>query len=75
MQPSPVYISLKESFIQQIATLDSLYLMNETKNSKSGCSLWPRKAVNEGEKKKKGLSWSKSVHLRILSLLTNLKER
>ena len=53
MQPSPVYISLKESFIQQIATLDSLYLMNETKNSKSGCSLWPRKAVNEGEKKKK----------------------
>ena len=53
MQPSPVYISLKESFIQQIATLDSLYLMNETKNSKSGCSLWPRKAVNEGEKKKR----------------------
>ena len=53
MQPSPVYISLKESFIQQIATLDSLYLMNETKNSKSGCSLWPRKAVNEGKKKKK----------------------
>ena len=53
MQPSPVYISLKESFIQQIATLDSLYLMNETKNSKSGCSLWPRKSVNEGKKKKK----------------------
>ena len=32
--------------------------MNETKNSKSGCSLWLRKAVNEREEKKKGLSWS-----------------
>lgn len=40
-----------------MATQDSHYLMNETKNSKSGCSFWLRKAVNE-KKKKKGLSWS-----------------